>query len=112
MLNAMAAEPKANWRERLRTLFSTTGPDGFSPDQWSVLRAGAGRFARDWAARAMLLGWRFDELFALHDPFANVSLQGAAWFIGNSTVTAVTANAITLRTESGSILHVYRKLGA
>jgi hypothetical protein len=30
----------------------------------------------------MSLGWTFDELFALVEPFANVSLQGAAWFVG------------------------------
>jgi hypothetical protein len=47
----------------------------------------------------MGLGWTFEDLFALREPFANVSLQGAAWFIGSSPVTAVTADAITLRTE-------------
>jgi hypothetical protein len=57
----------------------------------------------------MGLGWAFDELFALAGPFANVSLQGAAWFIGDSTVTAVTADAITLRTEGGAAQRVYRK---
>jgi hypothetical protein len=57
----------------------------------------------------MRLGWTFDELFALAEPFANVSLQGAAWFVGNATVAAVTADAITLRTPSGSTLRIYRK---
>jgi hypothetical protein len=37
-----------------------------------------------------------------------VSLQGAAWFIGDSTVTAVTAEAITLRTEGGATQRAYR----
>ena len=57
----------------------------------------------------MSLGWTFDELFALAEPFANVSLQGAAWFVGDSTVTAVTADAITLRTEGGATQRIYRK---
>ena len=57
----------------------------------------------------MSLGWTFDELFALREPFANVSLQGAAWFVGDATVTAVTADAITLRTEGGATQRVYRK---
>ena len=60
----------------------------------------------------MRLGWSFDELFALAEPFANVSLQGAAWFVGDSTVTAVTADAITLRTEGGATQRIYRKTRA
>jgi hypothetical protein len=66
------------------------------------------RFGQQWAAKAMGLGWTFDKLFALAEPFANVSLQGAAWFVGDSTVTAVTADAITLRTASGATLRSYR----
>ena len=58
----------------------------------------------------MSLGWTFEDLFALREPFANVSLQGAAWFMGNSTVTAVTADAITLRTEGGATQRIYRKI--
>jgi hypothetical protein len=57
----------------------------------------------------MALGWTFEELFALRDPFANGSLQGAGWFVGDKTVTAVTADAITLRSASGSTTRVYRK---
>jgi hypothetical protein len=57
----------------------------------------------------MQLGWGFEELFALHEPFANTSLQGAAWFIGDATVTAVTADTITLRTQGGATQRIYRK---
>jgi hypothetical protein len=56
----------------------------------------------------MRLGWTFDELFVLCEPFANVSLQGAAWFVGESAVTAVTADAITLRTSSGATTRIHR----
>ncbi len=52
--------------------------------------------------------WNFDELFALIEPFANVSLQGAARFVGDSTVTAVTADTIMLRTEGGATQRIYR----
>jgi hypothetical protein len=62
--------------------------------------------------KAMSLGWDYEDLFALVEPFANVSLQGAAWFVGDKTVTAVTADAITLRTTAGAIQRVYRKEGA
>lgn len=67
------------------------------------------QFAQQWSAKARSLGWTFDELFALREPRANVSLQGAAWFVGDSTVTAVTADAITLRTQGGATQRVYRK---
>ena len=46
---------------------------------------------------------------ALAEPFARVDIQGAAWFIGGSNVAAVTADAITLRTENGSTLRLYRR---
>jgi hypothetical protein len=57
----------------------------------------------------MGLGWTFDELFALCEPFANASLQGGAWFVGDATVTAISAGAITLRTQGGAIQRIYRK---
>ena len=57
----------------------------------------------------MSLGWTFGELFDLVEPFANVSLQGAAWFMGESTVTAVIADTITLRIGGGAIQRIYRK---
>ena len=97
---------------QLRNLPNTPCPDGFDPQRWAILLDGTVGFARDWSVKAMSLGWSYDELFALREPFANASLQGAAWFIGDSTVTAVTADAITLRSESGSIFRAYRKLGA
>jgi hypothetical protein len=84
-------------------------PEGFPPDRWQRLRDGAVRFAEEWADKALTLGWSREELFNVDEPFANVSMQGAAWFIGDSTVTAVTADAITLRTISGATLRLYRR---
>jgi len=43
------------------------------------------------------------------EPFARVDLQGAAWFIGDATVTDVSTAAITLRTASGATQRFYRK---
>jgi hypothetical protein len=92
-----------------RDLRSYPCPEGFSPERWERLREGAARFATEWADQAMRLGWTFDELFAFSEPFANVSLQGAAWFVGGSTVTAVIADAITLRRTSGATTRIYRE---
>jgi hypothetical protein len=93
----------------LRKLISGASPEGFPPQRWTVLCNGVEQFARQWAAKSLSLGWTFDELFALREPFANVSLQGAAWYIGDSTVTAVTADSITLRTQGGATQRAYRK---
>jgi hypothetical protein len=107
------AEPAAlntrdSWSERLCEFLSRQGPDDTSIERWECACRGVEEFARGWAAHAMSLGWTFDELFALADPFANVSLQGAAWFIGDSTVVAVTADAITLRTEGEATQRICR----
>jgi hypothetical protein len=98
-----------DWRERVAPLLSRPCPNGVSMERWARACPGAERFAQQWAEKALSLGWTFEELFALRDPLANVSLQGAAWFIGDSTVTAVTVDAITLRTASGATQRLYRR---
>jgi hypothetical protein len=54
------------------------------------------------------LGRTFEALFARAEPFANVSLWGAAWFVADKEVTATTADAITLRATTGAIQRCYR----
>jgi hypothetical protein len=96
------------WSEAIDRLLSRPCPDAVSAKDWACACRGVEQFARGWAAKAIALGWTFEELFALRDPFANGSLQGAGWFVGDKTVTAVTADAITLRSTSGSTTRVYR----
>lgn len=86
-------------------------PENFSPQRWETLHQGAVRFMAEWADKALALGWSEKELLAIAEPFARVDLQGAAWFIADATVTAVTADAITLRTVSGSTQRLYRPVG-
>jgi hypothetical protein len=97
------------WRERLRGVLSAPCLNNIPGERWASARGGVQQFAQVWATKAIRLGWTFDELFALVEPFANVSLQGGAWFVGDSTVTTVTADAITLRTEGGAIQRIHRK---
>jgi hypothetical protein len=108
-LPALDSETPDDWRERLREVLSIPCPEDMPTERWACACRGVEQFARGWAAIAMRLGWTFEELFGLTEPFANVSLQGAAWFVGDSTVTAVTADAITLRTERGATQRIYRK---
>jgi hypothetical protein len=98
-----------DWRKRIASVLSRPCPDGVSLERWARGCLGAERFAQQWAVQAMRLGWTFDELFCLVEPFANISLQGAAWFVGDAAVTAVTADAITLRTEGGATQRLYRR---
>jgi hypothetical protein len=99
----------SEWREAIEQLLSRPRPLAESDERWARACRGTEQFAQRWAAKAMSLGWSLDELFALVEPFANGSLQGAAWFVGDSTITAVTADAITLRTDGGATQRIYRK---
>ena len=92
--------------DRLRSL---TCPKDYSPERWERNRCGALRFASESAAEAVRLGWSLDDLFATAEPFARVDLQGAAWFIGEATVTGLSAASITLRTASGATQRIYRR---
>ena len=96
----------APWTDGIR---SVTCPADETPARFERARQGALRFAAEHAAEAMRLGWTHDELFALMKPFANFSRQGAAWLIRDSTVVAVSAAAITLRTASGATTRIYKK---
>jgi hypothetical protein len=97
------------WSKAIVRLLSQPLPGTESAERWARACRGVEEFARGWAANAMSLGWSFDELFAFAEPFANLSLQGSAWFVGDSTITAVTADAITLRAEGGATQRIYRK---
>jgi hypothetical protein len=108
-LLALDSETPDDWRERLREVLSIPCPEDMPTERWACACRGVEQFGRGWAAIAKRLGWTFEELFGLTEPFANISLQGAAWFVGDSTVTAVTVDAITLRTERGAAHRIYRK---
>jgi hypothetical protein len=94
---------------RLEELAALPCPADLQPARWEGIRTGALRFAERWASQALALGWASEELFGLHEPFANYSRQGGAWFIGDATIVGVTTAAITVRTKGGSIQRVYRR---
>jgi len=60
-------------------------------------------------AEAERLGWPKDELYAAPPLWARVDLCGAGLLIGDREVGAVTAEALRIKTESGSILSFYRR---
>ena len=96
-------------RPVIETLRSHPCPADFPPERFERQRQGALQFAVEWAGEAVKAGWTHDELFALAEPFANLSRQGAAWFIGAATVTGVSAAAINIQTLSGETQRIYRR---
>ena len=71
-----------DWLERL---LARPRPDSGAASAVAVRTApaSAGSSRTAGAQKAAALGWPHDELFALRDPFANGSLQGAVWFVGD-----------------------------
>ncbi len=59
-----------------QSVLSRPCPDGVSPERWQRACEGAKRFANEWAGKAMRLGWTFDELFTLAEPFASCRPSG------------------------------------
>lgn len=99
----------ADLTQHIEALRSQPCQGDLPPERFERLHKGAVRFAVEWGTEARRLGWGCDELFALAEPFARVDLQGAAWFVGDATVTGVTAAAITVRTPSGATQRIYRR---
>ena len=102
-------EISADCRARLSPALSRPCPDGVLPERWERARQGVERFAEGWAGQAIRLGWTFEELFTIAEPFARVDLQGAAWFVGDTTIAAVSVDAITLCTAGGATQRIYRR---
>jgi hypothetical protein len=85
-------------------------PPDATDAQWDAAMSGVRAFlASGRADEALRLGWPHDELFAVPPLWANVALCGAALLIGDREVTAVTADKIQIKSESGSILSFYRR---
>ena len=101
--------PQVGVQDWLERLLARPRPDSEPLARWQAHCTGVRQFVEDgWHRKAVALGWTHDGLFTLRDPFANLSLQGAAWFVGDKTITAVTADAITLRSAGGSTTRIYR----
>jgi hypothetical protein len=66
---AESASRLATWGDRVQLLLSRPCPDSVPLKRWDSARCGAKRCADEWAEQAMRLGWTFDELFTLAEPF-------------------------------------------
>jgi hypothetical protein len=59
----------------------------------------------------MSKGWAPDELFNYPEPFANLSVMGAAWLLNDAFVLAVETDAILIQTPTGNRQRIYRRSG-
>jgi hypothetical protein len=106
------AQVPRDWAEGFAKLEALPAPLGLDPAQWFAVVSAAGRFLDEWGAKAAALGWTASELFGL-DPAAPLNRRdrrGAAFFLAEAEVLAITAEAISLRVGP-SALRVYRREG-
>jgi hypothetical protein len=73
--------------------------------RWEAACRGAARFILDgWAIKALELGWTVDELYRVPPLRSQIHLTGATLLIGDLRVVEVTADAITIETDTGARL--------
>lgn len=105
-----AAKVPRDWADGFAKLEAMGPPRGVDHAAWLAVLNAAGRFLDQWGAKAAALGWTAGELFGL-DPNAPLNRRddrGAAFFLANAEVLAITAEAITLKV-GGSLQSVRRR---
>lgn len=82
-----------------------------SPGTWHAIVDDVRRFANRWHAVAASHGWTVEQLYGWHpDAPHRTSELGAGWLIAKCGhhVIDVDREAITLKTQSGATLRIYR----
>jgi hypothetical protein len=100
--NSVACPPE--WSLGFAELERRPIPPGTDGARWIAMMAGAKRFLADWAGTANALGWSAGELFGL-DPFRpldRLDRRGAAFFLGDAEVVAVSRELIKLRVRGNT----------
>ena len=106
-----AKVPRA-WAEGFAALQAFPVPRGVDARTWLAMIDAAGRFLDQWGGKTAALGWTAGDLFGL-DPDAPMNRRdrrGAALFLIDAEIVAVTADAITIR-KGGSVQTIYRRAG-
>ena len=97
------------WAEGFARLESQPAPRTVTPATWLALIDAAGRFLDEWGSKAAALGWTASYLFGL-DPAAPINRRdsrGAAFYLIDAEVLALTADAIAIRV-GGQVQQIYR----
>ena len=103
----LAADPKARTR-RVTALIGTLSPSR-PPHRWPVgawpqLVADAEAFCRDWAEKALFLGWAEWELFGCHwrAPWHRLDGMGLVLLLRGKELAALTSAEAVIRTATGA----------
>jgi hypothetical protein len=97
-------------RDAAKATLAAERPAGARVNEWAEAMRGLQRFvARGWGDRAALMGWTGDELYRLPVPWCHVDRAGAALFVGDRQVIAVTDLSIVIKVPSGSTLRIGRQ---
>ena len=80
----LPAETPHDWREHIASLLSQPCPDYVSSARWERARAGALRFAQQWADQALRLGWTAVELYGVPPLWSRIDLNGCRALIRRS----------------------------
>jgi hypothetical protein len=99
---APAPEPDPPPSDPCRTIFRLAPPPGEPEARWRHRVAGVRRFIEEgWHDKAIALGWTLDDLYGVYRPWADTGIQGAAWFIEEDRIMAVTDLSITTCSKRG-----------
>jgi hypothetical protein len=97
------------WHAILAELERMDCPERLAPDRWRDVLSDAETFLSRWGSAAHSLGWTALDLFGVH-PSApgRVDVMGLLLLIQGGVVLALTADAATIRRQTGAVL-TYRR---
>jgi hypothetical protein len=98
------------WVERLASLPREPAPRGVDPRAWTAMLDAAGIFLTEWGTTADALGWTADDLFSVDasTPISRRDKRGAAFFLADAEVVAITEDMIKNR-NGGASQTIYRQ---
>jgi hypothetical protein len=101
------------WIEGYRRLVQMPPPAAIPTRTWTWLQAAAGELLTRWGRQLVAQGWTTPEVFGVHfeAPIPRVDCAGLLALLSvHHKIEAITAKLVSLRTESGAVLHLYRPL--
>jgi hypothetical protein len=103
----------AEWHAILAELERRNCPDWMSLERWDLLVGDAENFLSRWGAAAHSLGWTALDLFGVHplEPGSRFDVMGMLLLTQGGAVVALTADAATIRRQTGAVLS-YRRCEA
>ena len=98
------------WAEGLARLDAAHPPADMPPARWLRFIDDAGRFSRDWGAKAEAMGWGPLEIFGAdrRAPFGRLDNAGLVWLLNGRPVLALTEETAVIGCPGG-VRQTYRR---